>query len=356
MMLPLAIGERQQTFALGVCKHCFMFDSVLLRSLRAVVERKTVSAAAEHLGYTPSAVSQQLARLRREAGVELLVRHGRYLLPTDAARVLARAADEMDAAEARARARLEELQGDPVGMVTIAAFPSAVRGLIGRTVSSLAEQCPRVSLVVHEAYPEEGVQEALDGSADLAVVHEWENIAITVPATLHTSVLGGDRVELIVPADHPAADRTSVSVAELPGERWITDTTGIYAAWLQQSLEAARVPYEMAGLVDEHESQISLTAHGLGLSLVPRLGRGPLPPGAVALPLDDHAPQRRLLLVERRDTVDRPALRAVRRALHWTAAQVLAHGLSAQAREAGAPQPVAAGRAGRGVCDGGNQP
>lgn len=292
-----------------------MFDVIALRSLRAMIERRTVGATAEHLGYTPSAVSQQLARLQREAGTDLFVRHGRYLVPTDAAHVLAAAADEMETAESRARARLEELQGEAVGTVTVAAFPSAVRGLIGKAAQHLARKAPKVLLEVREAYPERGVRAAADGVADLAVVHEWERISLTIPASLSTSVLGGDRAELIVPADHPVAGRASTRVAELPGERWITDSTGIYAAWLQQALEAARVPYRMAALVDEHESQISLTAHGVGLSLVPHLGRGSLPPGAVAVALVDDVPQRRLLMLERRDAVDRPALRAVRDAL-----------------------------------------
>lgn len=143
------------------------------------------------------------------------------------------------------------------------------------------------------------------------------------PGFLTTTVLGGDRAELIVPANHPTAGQASTSVAELPGERWITDTTGIYAAWLQQALEAARIPYQMAALVDDHESQISLTAHGLGLSLVPHLRRGPLPPGAAAVSLVDDVPQRRLLMLERRDVVDRPALRAVREALMAVASAAL---------------------------------
>lgn len=314
-----------------MCKHDFMFDPILLRSLRAVIDRKTVGAAALHLGYTPSAVSQQLARLRREAGVDLLVRHGRYLLPTDAARVLARAADEMDTADARARTRLEELQGEPVGTVTVAAFPTAVRGLIGPCSERIAARYPRISLIVHEAYPDDGVQEVLTGSADIAVAHEWQKIAITVPAPLKATLLGTDRVEVIVPSDHLAAGRSSIMVADLPGERWITDTTGIYASWLQQALQAARVPYELIGRVDEHESQIALTAHGVGLSLVPRLGRGPLPRGAVALTLADDAPQRRILLIERTGGPDRPALRAVKASLRSTAHSELAN------REGGNP-------------------
>jgi DNA-binding transcriptional LysR family regulator len=313
----------QQKVRQGVCKHCFMFDRELLRSLRAVVELGTVTAAAEHLRYTPSAVSQQLARLHRETGIELLVRRGRYLRPTPAARILAEAATEMDTVDARTRARLEELQGTPAGQVTVAGFPTACRGLLAPLVAHLTTHHPRISLVVHEAYPEDGVDKTLHGEVDLAVVHEWEQVPLTIPAALSTTVLGVDEVDLIVPTGHRATRWETVTVADLPGQRWITDTTGIYARWLQQSLETARVPYEMAGLVNEHQTQIQLTAHHLGLSLVPRLGRPPLPDGVEALTLSDQAPRRRLLRIEREDTIDRPALSLVRQLLDQQAHTIL---------------------------------
>ena len=91
-----------------------MFDRELLRSLRAVVELGTVTAAAQHLRYTPSAVSQQLARLHRETGIELLVRRGRYLHPTPAARVLATASvlERTEDAVVR-RGRLSAVRTEP---------------------------------------------------------------------------------------------------------------------------------------------------------------------------------------------------------------------------------------------------
>ena len=313
----------QQKMRQGVCKHCNMFDRELLRSLRAVVELGTVTAAAEHLRYTPSAVSQQLARLHRETGIELLVRRGRYLHPTPAARILAAAATEMDTVDARTQARLEELQGTPAGQVTVAGFPTACRGLIGPVIAQITADYPKISLVVHEAYPEDGVDKTLHGKVDLAVVHEWEQVPLTIPAVLATTVLGVDEVDLIVPSGHPATQWETITVADLPGERWITDTTGIYSRWLQQSLETARVPYEMAGLVNEHETQIQLTAHHLGLSLAPRLGRPPLPKGVEAVALSDQVPRRRLLRVEREDTIDRPALTLVRQVLDRHAHTIL---------------------------------
>ena len=79
----------------------------------------------------------------------------------------------------------------------------------------------------------------------------------------------------------------------------------------------------MAGLVNEHETQIQLTAHHLGLSLAPRLGRPPLPKGVEAVALSDQVPRRRLLRVEREDTIDRPALTLVRQVLDRHAHTIL---------------------------------
>ncbi|WP_281171279.1 LysR family transcriptional regulator [Arthrobacter castelli] len=300
-----------------------MFDRELLRSLRAVVDLKTITAAADHLSLTPSAVSQQLAKLHRQVGAELLVRRGRYLRPTEAAKVLAQAATDMEVVDARARARLEELQGTPTGQVTVGAFPSACRGLIGPIVAEIAARYPKISLVVRETYPEEGVEKAVNGKVDIAVIHEWKRVSLTIPAALSTTVLGTDDVDLIVPSGHPATQRETITVADLPAERWITDTTYIYARWLKQSLEAARIPYEMAGLVNEHESQVDLTAHGLGLSIVPRLGRSPLPHGVETVTLSDDVPRRRLMRVERIDSIDRPALSAVRQVIDEQAQTIL---------------------------------
>lgn len=322
MLAVVPVNDQQKIYSY-TCKLSFMFDRDLLRALRSVVELGTVTAAAERLRLTPSGVSQQLARLQRQSGLELLVRRGRYLHPTEAARVLVQAAVEMEVVDASARARLEELQGTPAGQVAIAAFPSACRGLMGPVTTELARTYPKVSLVVREAYPEEGVDKALSGEVDMAVVHEWEQVPLAIPLGLSAHVLGTDEVDLIVPSDHPAAGRETISIADLPGERWITDTTQIYARWLQQSLDSARIPYTMSGLVNEHESQINLTAHGLGFSIVPRLGRTRLSEGVRAVSLRERTPQRRLIRVERKDSIDRPALNVVRHTLDVQAQVVL---------------------------------
>lgn len=301
-----------------------MMDATLLRTLRTVLEEGTVLAAAQRLGYTPSAVSQQLSRLREQSGAELFVRRGRGLQPTEAAHVLARAGAELDILTARTRAQLDQVQGETAGTITLSAFPSALRGIVGRAASALRAEAPRVHLQVHEAYPEDGVRDVVQARSELAIVHEWEQIALVIPPGLRITELGTDQACAVLPASHPLAGSTAVRIEDLPGERWITDATGIYGRWLPQALAAARLPCEIAGMVDEHETQIALVAHGLGIALVPRLGQGTLPPGVRTVLLADPVPRRRVLLLEHENAVPRPALSAVREAVIASAHQALA--------------------------------
>src|SRR5437763_28589 len=102
-----------------------MLDVKRLRLLSELSRRETIAAVARVVGYTPSAVSQSLAQLEREAGVDLLERDGRRVRLTPAARTLVARADrileELDAAEAELAAEHERVRG----IVVIGAFPSA---------------------------------------------------------------------------------------------------------------------------------------------------------------------------------------------------------------------------------------
>src|SRR5690348_11387683 len=107
-----------------------MLDLERLRALQAVSKHGSVRAAAEALHVTTSAVSQQLAKLERETGQQLLERQGRGVRLTDAAELLVSHADRILSLVEEARADLEAHRGAVVGEVWVAAFPTAVRGLI----------------------------------------------------------------------------------------------------------------------------------------------------------------------------------------------------------------------------------
>src|SRR5690348_7079130 len=98
-----------------------MLDLHRLHLLREFEARGTVAATAEALGYTPSAVSQQLAVLERETGATLLVKAGRGVRLTDAGRLLAGHAATLLAAAEEAEADLARRSGTVAGTVRIAA-------------------------------------------------------------------------------------------------------------------------------------------------------------------------------------------------------------------------------------------
>src|ERR687890_1438029 len=101
-----------------------MLDLRRLRLLRELHERGTIAAVAEALQFTPSAVSQQLAMLEREAGVRLLERAGRGVRLTDAALVLVGHAEALLGRAAVAEADLAAASGAVAGRARIAGFES----------------------------------------------------------------------------------------------------------------------------------------------------------------------------------------------------------------------------------------
>jgi DNA-binding transcriptional LysR family regulator len=114
-----------------------MLDVRKLRVLRELSERGTISATAEALSFTPSAISQQLSALERETGVELLAREGRRLTLTEPARRLVARTDDVLAALEAAEADLEASVGEVRGTLALAAFPTAAAVLVPAAVVAL---------------------------------------------------------------------------------------------------------------------------------------------------------------------------------------------------------------------------
>src|SRR2546422_11755746 len=122
-----------------------MFDLTRLRVLAAVADQGSLAAAAEALHLTPSAVSQQMSKLEREARTRLIERHGRRARLTEEGHLLARDAERILGAVEEAEADLDEGRGQGIGDVRVGGFPRAARGLLPRAVG-----------VVHGRYPARG--------------------------------------------------------------------------------------------------------------------------------------------------------------------------------------------------------
>src|SRR5918996_2200514 len=199
-----------------------MLELRRLRLLRELHERGTIAAVADALQFTPSAVSQQLAMLEREAGVPLLERAGRGVRLTDAALVLVEHAEALLERAALAEADLAAAAGTVASRARIAGFHSVVLRLALPAIEALARDAPRLRCEVVEAEPEQALPALALGDLDLVLGDEWQHQPVGLPKGLERHELHRDPVHLVLPARHPAArrHRDAVPLAELAGETW----------------------------------------------------------------------------------------------------------------------------------------
>jgi DNA-binding transcriptional LysR family regulator len=295
-----------------------MFDLARLRVLHAVAGHGSLAAAAQALHLTPSAVSQQMAKLEREAGCVLASRQGRSLRLTDEGRVLAAHADRILAAVAEASADLDERRGQVLGEVTIGAFPTAARGLAPGVLRTCAVRYPDLRVRLLEVEPYQAMGRVASGDLDLAVSQDWANLPVAMPERLTSTDIGLDHADIAMSADHPLAARDSVELLDLAGEPWIASTVGtICHDWLTSTFRRAGHEPVIAHQAAEFPTQLALVAAGLGVAVVPRLAADSVPEGVRLVPVRP-ALSRRVFAAWRTEAGRRPAIRAVVDALKTT--------------------------------------
>jgi DNA-binding transcriptional LysR family regulator len=298
-----------------------MIDLAALTSLRAVDTHGSVVGAADALGFTPSAVSQQVKRLEKQTGVPLLERVGRGVILTDHGRHLVDAGARLLADLEEVEAGLHERAGTVSGHLRLTAFSTAMRGLVAPVVRDLRADHPDLTLSLTEREPWDTIDLVATGQSDLGVVHRWGDVPIVIPDHLAATQVASDFAEVIVPIGHPLADRTRVSPRDLVDEGWIATPEGtICRQWLTRMYAGTgRLP-RIAHTAMEFDSHLALVRAGLGIALVPRLGRQPLGDELVAVPAHDPEPTRDVIAVHRRSMAESPAINAVLAALNGSSA------------------------------------
>jgi DNA-binding transcriptional LysR family regulator len=292
-----------------------MLELRRLRLLRELAERGTIAAVADALQFTPSAVSQQLAMLEREAGVRLLERAGRGVRLTDAALVLADHAEALLDRAARAEADLAAAAGTVAGRGRIAGFESVALRLALPAMESLAREAPRLRCEFVEAEPEEALPALAVGDIDLVLGDEWQHQPVRLPAGVERHELMRDRVRLLLPTRHPATRRhpEAVPLAELAGEAWTTGHVGL--GWDEMT---RRTCQELGGFEPDvrhrtNDAAISLAivARGLAVTMLPDL---PLParhPGVKLRDIAEGRVSRAIFAATRTTDANRPSTQAL---------------------------------------------
>lgn len=293
-----------------------MIDLVALDALRAVEAHGTVVAAADALGFTPSAVSQQVKRLERQTGVPLLERVGRGVMLTRHGRHLVeRGTLLLDSLE-ELQSGLHQQAGTVAGHVRLTAFSTAMRGMIAPALPPVLRAHPALRVSLTEREPWDAITLVATGQADLGVVHSYGDIPLPVPDHLARTPLARDIAEVILPAGHPLAGREVVTPRDLAGQDWIATIEGsICRQWLNRMFDGTGRPPRIAHVSMEFDSHLALVRAGLGIALIPRLGRAPLGPDLAAVPVADPVPSREIIALHRASMSDSPALAALLSAL-----------------------------------------
>ena len=283
-------------------------DVVRLRLLRELAERGTVHSAAEAMSLTPSAVSQQLKILQREAGVPLLEPAGRRVRLTDAGRLLVSRTDEVLAALDRAHADMAAYRSTPSGTVRVAIFPSGAAMLLPGLIT-------RAAAVGVEVLGRDVDQPAANAPGQLAdfdvvVVHRDErDLARWGPRIEATSLLR-EPLEILLPPRHRLASRKRVPLRELADEPWIGVEGGLMVDDVLRSLAAiSGVNPRIVQRVNDFRVVEELVVAGVGVALLPRyvLTARDL----IRRPLSGIRVARRIEAVTRAGATSRPSVNAV---------------------------------------------
>ncbi|MGW8781104.1 LysR substrate-binding domain-containing protein [Streptomyces sp. NPDC055796] len=277
-----------------------MLDVRRLRLLRELARRGTIAAVAEALAFSPSAVSQQLAVLEREAGLPLLERTGRRVRLTPAGQNLVRHAEAVLERLERADADLAEARSGLAGALRVGAFPTAVRAILPAALAALARRHPGLEPMVSETDPAAVAHALRAGDLDVALIHEYDFVPAPPEPGLATRPLYRESMYLAAPARtapartvpaQPAAgaapalrtDQGAVLRAHADAP-WITATHGTLChAMALRACQAAGFTPRIRHRVDEFPAVLALVAAGQGVAVVPQLGViGPADP-AVSL-------------------------------------------------------------------------
>ena len=253
-----------------------MLDVRKLRVLVSVVNSGSISAAAANLGYTPSAVSQQIAALEREAGAALLEKAGRGVRPTAAGNLLAEHAADIMARLAAAESALADLRAGRTGRLRVHYFATAGAELVPPAVAEFRSRRPGVQLELRLQEPAYSADSALSGAADVQlVVLPQGSSPLSIPGTELVHLLD-DPYRLVLPRGHRFADREDIELAELADDPWIDNEwpPGTCRKIMTDAFAAAGFTPKFVVESDDYPTAQGFVAAGLGVTMVPALGLG----------------------------------------------------------------------------------
>jgi DNA-binding transcriptional LysR family regulator len=272
-----------------------MLSPSRLRVLREVAYRGSFSAAAQALSYTQSAVSQQIAALEAQTGMNLLERHPRGVSLTAAGQTLVRHAEGILASLDAAEAAMSAVAGLRGGRLRMASFPTAGATLMPLAIATFRAAYPEVELTLAEGEPEEIVPRLRAGELDLALLFDFAGEASSRDGMTQVQLLE-DPMYLALPRSHPLAAKQSLRLGDLAREAWIqTSSSSPCARHVVRCCHAAGFEPSVTFESDDYQTVQGLVAAGVGVALIPELALSVVREDTVIRALAPRPPVRRVI-------------------------------------------------------------
>ncbi|MDG9715483.1 LysR family transcriptional regulator [Streptomyces sp. DH24] len=290
-----------------------MLDVRRMQVLRAVVTSGSITAAATNLGYTPSAVSQQVVALEKQAGIALLERVGRGGRPTEAGELLSEHAAVIGRQVAEAESALAGLRARTTGLLSLRYFATAGATLMAPALARLRREHPDVRVDLRMTDPHDPLPEVTEGQADLAVVVRPRGQPHEGVRFVH---LLDDPYRAVLPAGHRLAAKRVLDLTDLADEPWVrSDRPGPCLDTVVDSCAAAGFSPNFVVESEDYATAQGFVAAGLGVCLVPVMGLAGRHSDVVVRRVRGPEPVRAIQAAVREASLSRPAIRALLTAL-----------------------------------------
>ena len=246
-----------------------MYDLRRLRSLCAIADHGSLTAAADALTFTQPAVSQHLAALEAEAGAPLVTRSRGGAELTAAGRLLVEHARAALDRLALAEVQVSDLVATEQLRVRLAGHSSSLTRLVPLAVADLRRRLPDAAVTIREAGPLGALDALRSGAIDLAVM--FRRAGSEPPADIDERRLLEEAMHAVLPRAHPLADGAEVELAGLRDDAWVQGPSSTSPGLIRELCRAAGFEPRIAFESDDPLATRGIVAAGLAVSLVPSL-------------------------------------------------------------------------------------
>ena len=276
-----------------------MLNPVHLRTLTTVLATGSFAEASRRLGYTGSAVSQQMAALERTLRTPLFEREAHGIRPTPTAELLAARASDVLAGLAVLERDVEGVVEGTVGRIRVGSFPTASRRVVPEWLAEHHRTRPRVEVELDEDEPAVLLDRLQRAELDMVLVYRYDLVPRPWPGGVTRTHLLTEPLLLLVPERHPAAETPTVHLSDLAEETWVATREGTDGARCLVRACAAKGFVPHVGYRSNDYGVIrEFVRTGLGIAVVPSMGWEPSP-GVRAREVADLGVHRHLFVVRR---------------------------------------------------------